>query len=72
MIELAPETACILYLAICLVVVVGIWLSTRKKQAAYFSLEQETCEFCSHSYIKDTQKTISRCPQCHLVNKRGH
>lgn len=70
MIDIAPETACILYLAIGLSVVIGIWLATRKKEAAPFTLKHQTCEFCYYQYIEDTQKKISRCPQCQLLSKK--
>lgn len=69
MIDIAPETACILYLAVGLMVVIGIWLATRKKETAYFTLKHQTCEFCHHHYIEDAQNKISRCPQCNLLTK---
>ncbi|MBS0637227.1 MAG: hypothetical protein JSS12_06930, partial [Verrucomicrobia bacterium] len=52
MIDIAPETACVLYLAVGLVVVASIWLATRKKEVVHFSLQHHTCEFCSYQYIK--------------------
>ncbi|MBS0634496.1 MAG: hypothetical protein JSR37_03435 [Verrucomicrobia bacterium] len=70
MIDIAPETACVLYLAVGLVVVASIWLATRKKEVVHFSLQHHTCEFCSYQYIKDAQKNFSRCPQCNLMNTK--
>jgi hypothetical protein len=67
MIDIAPETACILYLAVGISVVIGIWLATRKKEVVHFALKHQTCEFCLHTYIEETQATISRCPQCQLL-----
>ncbi len=69
MIELAPETACILYLAIGLAAASGIWLATRKKEVLSFSLQSRTCEFCRHTYIEDAEKPLSRCPECNLLTK---
>lgn len=70
MIEIAPETACILYLAIAIAVVAGIWLATRKKEVAPFTLQHHLCEFCHHHYIEESRKPFSRCPQCQLINKK--
>ena len=69
MIDIAPESACVLYLAISLFVVIGIWLATRKKETVQFAFKHKTCEFCYFHYIEDTQKQLSRCPQCQLINR---
>lgn len=70
MIELAPETACTLYLALGLAVVAVIWLATRKKEPLHFSQQRRTCEFCHHHYVEEADKPLSRCPQCNLITKK--
>lgn len=70
MIEVAPETACILYLGLALSLVLIIWLFTKKKEIAPFHREMRTCEFCQHSYLEEASKSISRCPQCQLLSKK--
>lgn len=70
MIEIAPETACILYLALCLSIVLTIWCLTKKKEVAKFELKSRSCDFCNYHYLEEIDRPISRCPQCQLLNKK--
>ena len=70
MIDIAPDTACILYLAISLSVVLFIWVCSKKKEIARFHVRPRHCEFCHHSYLEEIEKPVSRCPQCQLLNKQ--
>lgn len=69
MIEVAPETACILYLGLGLGLVLTLWLLTKKKEIAPFHQRLRSCEFCQHRYLEEANRAISRCPQCQLLNK---
>ncbi len=73
MIEVSPETACILYLAASIMAVIGIWLyqhkSSKKKEIVTFKTKHITCDFCTASYLDDAAKTYTRCPACQSLNK---
>ena len=71
MIELSFEAACMLYLTLALISIIGVWLSkhfTSKKEILSFTTKHFTCEFCKGSYIADPTKRHVRCPQCQCLN----
>lgn len=69
MIEIAPDTACLLYLALALSIVLIIWYLQKKKEVSHFERHARRCEFCQMHYLEDEKSLISRCPHCQLLNK---
>ena len=73
MIEVNPETACVLYLAFAIFVILGAWLisnhKSKSKESHKNPFDSTACEFCQYTYLKDPTKPFSRCPQCGNMNK---
>lgn len=73
MIEVSPETACIIYLGLTVVAVFIAWIKHNKKNQSKeiitFTSGKITCEFCNFSYVDDVRKSLTRCPQCQFMNK---
>lgn len=71
MIEVTPETACMIYLGITAIALLCIWLrkSRKSKDVITFSSKMILCEFCHLGYIDDTRKSLTRCPHCQFLNK---
>lgn len=73
MIEVAPETAFVLYLGLMILAILFIWLRNNKKagkkEVVTFASERIVCEFCHGSYVDDARKSLTRCPSCHFINK---
>jgi ribosomal protein L37AE/L43A len=74
MIELAPTTACMLYLGMTLLVLLGLWLSQHYKtrRSQFFPQERllHKCEFCHYAYLDEQSKNITKCPRCGSYNKQ--
>ncbi len=72
MIEVAPDTAYMIYLGALIFTIMGVWLRyhllSKKKEIVSFSIEKRSCEFCHFSYLEDISKKVSRCPQCRFLN----
>jgi len=72
MIELSPDTACLLYLLMALVALSIVWIfhySSSKKEILSFEKKHFQCEFCKHAFIVETNKKHARCPECQCLNK---
>jgi hypothetical protein len=73
MIELTPDTALMLYLAMTLAVILGIWICShyRRRTRSFLPLEKElvVCEFCLFPYLDEGGKKITRCPRCDSFNQ---
>ena len=73
MIKLAASTAFMLYLAVTLAVLLGIWawshIKSRKNRAFPPQQAVRTCEYCQYNYLDDVLKSVSQCPQCRSFNK---
>ena len=75
MIEIAPETACMLYVGILLFLLLTTWL-LRTRKAKYRDIIRlttihATCEYCGTSYLVESFTTFHRCPHCQCLNQ-GH
>ena len=74
MIEVAPDTACMLYLGFAILAVMAVWLRyhllSKKKEIVSFTIGHKTCEFCHFHYLDDASNELSRCPQCRFLNQR--
>lgn len=72
MIELSPTTALMLYLALTLVAILGIWVyshySSRKRTFMPMEKELIVCEFCLFAYLDVGAKKITKCPRCESFN----
>ncbi len=72
MIEVGPDTACMLYLAASLLAVISIWLyqhkKSKKKEILTFQTKHFICDFCTASYLESATKAYTRCPQCGSLN----
>ena len=75
MIELTFNTFFILYLALTLIIVLGIWIYShyRMKRRTFFTTEKALfiCEYCHFAYLEESVKELNRCPQCSLYNKHN-
>ncbi len=73
MIELAPDTAFLAYLATTLTVLLGFWVnhlySAKKRKLVFDEQTLTVCEYCHCGYLATTGDQISRCPQCKSLNK---
>jgi rubrerythrin len=74
MISISSATAFMLYLALTLAAILGIWIYHhflyRKKKILPSAQELFICEYCQYVYLEESQKKITQCPQCQLFNKR--
>ena len=72
MIELSPTTALMLYLALTLLAILGIWVyshySSRKRCFMPMEKELVVCEFCLFAYLDVGAKKITKCPRCESFN----
>jgi predicted Zn-ribbon and HTH transcriptional regulator len=75
MIEVAPNTAITIYLAIFLTVIMGLWLYTHltKRHKKIIMTEQHLliCEYCQCAYVEDHTKEVTKCPDCQSFNKNN-
>lgn len=75
MIELTLMTALLLYLGLTLAIVLGLWTyhhyCTRSKQILSGEQQLRICEYCHYTYLADSIKTVTQCPQCKSYNKNN-
>lgn len=75
MIELNPATALMLYLALTLMAILGIWISShyRSRKRRFMPMEKElvVCEFCHFAYLDAGAQKVTRCPQCESFNQKS-
>jgi hypothetical protein len=73
MIELNTDTACMLYLGLMLMVILGIWLGrhffSKDRPHSTSSIKRYRCEFCGFSYLEEGALPLSRCPQCSMISE---
>lgn len=73
MIELAPNTALMIYLGLTCCLVLGIWVYHHfvYQQRPRFRPQHELhiCEFCQSVYMTSLNKEITKCPQCQTLNR---
>lgn len=71
--ELSIHTAFMLYLALTLFVLLGIWINQHYKSRHREILPVEkslfVCEYCHFTYLSEDEKPVTKCPQCHSFNK---
>ena len=73
MIEIAPETACMLYVGTLLFLLLATWL-LRSRKAKYrdsvkLTTIHATCEYCGAAYLVESFTAFHRCPRCHCLNQ---
>lgn len=75
MIEVAPSTGFMLYLAITLSTLLLIWVSYHFKARKRVVITPEAlllvCEYCQCAYVDDRTKAVTQCPQCNSFNKNN-
>ena len=73
MIQVDQSTALMLYLCFFLFLCLGAWLVShlkgRKKQSLPPLYQLTTCEYCTFTYLSETGRKITACPQCSSFNK---
>ena len=73
MIEVTPETACVLYLGLAISALMLAWFfhhkKAVKKTVITFHKSNFSCEFCHFTFVEDPSKPLVRCPECHSLNK---
>ena len=74
MIEISPPTAAVLYLGTTLFTILGIWLynhyTARRKERPPLEKKLNVCEFCHFAYLDNSDKGVTRCPQCNSYNAK--
>lgn len=75
MIEVAPNTAIMIYLALTLATIFGLWVYThlikRKEKVLTTTKQLLVCEYCQCAYVEDQSKEVTECPECHSYNKNN-
>ncbi len=73
MIELSPTMAIIIYLALTLSTLLGIWIfyhyKSRAKKVVLSEKKLFVCEYCHFAYLDRIEKRITQCPQCQSLNE---
>ena len=73
MIEIAPETACMLYVGGLLILLLVTWLrhsqKAKSRDIVKLTAVHVTCEFCSSSYLTESFTSLHRCPHCQCMNR---
>ncbi|MBT3394239.1 MAG: hypothetical protein HN411_03920 [Waddliaceae bacterium] len=73
MIEITSATAFTFYLALTLGVVFGLVLyhHFKKKDNTTLPFEKNliVCEYCRYTYLEEITVELTKCPQCHSLNK---
>ena len=74
MIEIAPETACMLYVGGLILLLLVIWLKNSQKvkerEVVKMTTVHATCEYCSSEYLVESFTPFHRCPYCQAINRR--
>lgn len=75
MIEIAPNTAIMIYLAITLSTILSLWLYAHlvKRNKKIITTKQHLliCEYCQCAYVEDNTKDVTKCPDCQSFNKNN-
>ncbi len=75
MIKIAPNTAIMIYLAITLSTILGVWfyhhLKQRRTKVVVSDQQLMICEYCTCAYTGDISKDVSQCPECKSFNKNN-
>lgn len=73
MIELTYNALLMIYLAVTLLTVLGVWVYSHmtSRRRKFYSSEKEirVCEYCQLVYLDEAAKSLTRCPQCHLFSR---
>jgi len=73
MIEISPTTGLMLYLALTLIAILGVWLYSHyhSRKRCFMPPEKEliVCEFCLFAFLDTGAKKITKCPRCESFNK---
>lgn len=74
MIPLDISHAFMIYLGLLLITLMCLWIAYLVKQARTrpppLMLQLYRCEYCSFSYLGDSDNDVTCCPQCKLFNKK--
>lgn len=74
MIELSPNTACMIYLGVTIAFLLGLWvykhLASKKRKISVIEKELFVCEYCQCAYLVELNKKVTRCTQCKSYNTR--
>ncbi len=72
MIEIAPETACMLYVGGVLILLLITWLrhshTAKRRTNVRLTSVHTKCEYCSSSYLVESYTQFHRCPHCKCMN----
>jgi len=73
MIEITPDTGCMLYVGGLLFLLFVIWWKTsqksKKREVVTITKQKSTCEYCGNSYIAESRIALHRCPHCSCINE---
>jgi hypothetical protein len=73
MIELSPNTGCMLYLGATLIFLFIVWsyhhYKEKKKKLPMMRQELFVCEYCQFVYLSEQDVKVNKCPQCSSYNK---
>ncbi|MEC7838897.1 MAG: hypothetical protein VX777_02525 [Chlamydiota bacterium] len=75
MIQVAPNTAIMIYLALTLSSILGVWIFSHltRRQHKIITTENQLriCEYCQCAYVDDISKEVTQCPECKSFNKNN-
>ena len=73
MFEVSASTAIMIYLGTTLLTILGLWIvhhyKTKNRQIFSFPTKLFVCEYCHCVYQERAELQVTRCPQCHSLNK---
>jgi len=71
MIEILPDTACMLYVGSMVIMLLLAWVRSvhkERKKILQYTHSAIRCEFCAASFTNTRTGPLSRCPHCGLIN----
>ena len=73
MITINFYTAVAVYLLLCVMLVFGIWLFTKRQKDKKLSLDPRFiwfCSVCTYTYVNTREDVLSVCPRCGSYNRK--
>lgn len=72
MIEISPDTACLLYIGGLLIGLIALWwrwsMKWKRRDISKLQVRKLTCELCKSNYLDESFTEFHRCPICGCLN----
>jgi len=76
LIEISLHTAIVIYLTIGLALLFTLWIKDNKERSRKIRptplFQLYICEYCRFPYLDETDRPVTRCPQCQAMNKDNY